>query len=273
MELLLATINWNSFGLVLIILAVLAIFFTALIMVVHKLCAVEENPKIGEVTENLSGANCGGCGFAGCADFAKALVEGRASINDCSATSKEAKTVIASILGQTVENVEPKMAVVKCCGNVENTTKKYEYTGNESCQEKNLCIGGDKICSTACLGSGDCKAVCKFNAVSVSNGLAKINKDNCTACGTCVRNCPKKIIELIPKKAKVYVACSSKCKGKQVMDACKNGCIGCGLCAKSCPNDAITMVDNLPVYDYDKCTACFICLEKCPRKTIKKISD
>ena len=44
---------------------------------------------------------------------------------------------------------------------------------------------------------------------------------------------PKHIIELIPKTSKVYVACSTTCRGKEVINACSVGCIGCGLCAKN----------------------------------------
>ena len=39
-----------------------------------KFMAVEEDPRIEEVSACLAGANCGGCGYAGCADYAKAVV-------------------------------------------------------------------------------------------------------------------------------------------------------------------------------------------------------
>ena len=271
MNLLSSSINWQNFTWVLVILGVLCIIFTILILVINKFCAVEENPKIAEVAENLSGANCGGCGYAGCADFAKALVEGRANINDCAATAKESKIMIATILGVEVKDAEPMMAVVKCVGNNDNTTKKFNYVGIETCEALNAAQGGDKLCSYGCLGKGSCELVCKFNAMTVENGLATNKFHNCTACSTCVRTCPKHIIELIPRSAKVYIGCSSKCKGKEVMSACKNGCIACGICAKSCPSNAITMVDNLPVIDYNKCTKCGLCADKCPRKCIIKL--
>ena len=271
MDLLLKPINWSSFGLVLIILALLALVFTVLILVVGKVCAVKEDPRIGQVAENLSGANCGGCGYAGCADFAKALVEGRADINACSSTSKESKQIIATIVGATVEDTEPMMAVVKCAGDKDSAKTKFDYVGNTSCQSKNASLGGDKACSKGCLGGGDCQIACVFEGIKVINGVAVGCPSDCTACGSGVKACPKGIIELIPKRAKVYIACSSECKGKDVMSACKVGCIGCGLCAKNCPQGAIEMVNNLAVINYDKCTGCGVCAEKCPRKTIKTI--
>lgn len=266
---LLRDINWQSFGIVLAILAVLAIVFTILILLINKFCAVDEDPKISQVSENLSGANCGGCGYAGCSDFAKALVEGRANIKDCAATSNEGKKVISTLLGIEFKETEPMMAVVKCAGSFENAKTKFDYLGNESCEAKNACLGGDKICSKGCLGGGTCVNSCVFGAMQMKEGVAECISSNCTACTTCVKNCPKHIIELIPKRAKVFVACSSECRGKEVMDACKVGCIGCGLCAKNCPSGAIEMVNNLAVINYDKCTGCGVCAEKCPRKTIK----
>jgi Na+-translocating ferredoxin:NAD+ oxidoreductase RNF subunit RnfB len=271
MNLLLKPIDWSSFGLVLAILAVLALVFTILILLVSKFCAVQEDPRIGEVTENLSGANCGGCGFAGCADFAKALVEGRADINACSATAKENKQVIATILGATVADTEPMMAIVKCAGDLDSSKTKFDYIGLSTCQAKNAALGGDKVCSKGCLGCGDCAIACTFEGIKVVNGVAVGCPSDCVACGSCVKACPKQIIELIPKRAKVYVACSSECKGKDVMNACKVGCIGCGLCAKNCPQGAIEMVNNLAVINYAKCTGCGICASKCPRKTIKSL--
>lgn len=268
---LLASINWQSFGIVILILAVVSLVFTILILLVNKLCAVKEDPRISEVSDNLAGANCGGCGYAGCADFAKAVVEGRASVNDCSATSSENKKKIASILGVEVEDLGPMVAVVKCMGTNDDTTNKFDYVGGKTCQMQNLVAGGSKLCPSSCLGGGDCAKACTEQGVTIENGLSKTDRSSCIGCGACVRACPKNIIELIPRSAKVYIACSSKCKGKDVLNACKKGCIGCGLCAKNCPENAITMADNLPVIDYKKCVSCGVCADKCPRKCIVKI--
>ncbi len=270
MNLLLKDINWGSVGIVLAILAILALIFTILILVVNKVCFVQEDERITKVSENLAGANCGGCGYAGCADFAKALVEGKANLSDCGATSNESKEIIASVLNIPFAKGETKFAIVKCAGGI-NAKDKFEYVGNKGCDSQIAYLGGAKVCMEGCLGDGTCAINCKESAITVKDGVAIVDKSLCGACGACVLKCPKNLIELIPTTAKVYVACSSKCRGKDVLGACTVGCVGCGLCAKNCPEGAITMVDNLPVIDYKKCTGCKTCVLKCPRKTIKEI--
>ena len=269
-ELLLRPINMNILFWVIGIVAVIAIIFAVLIVLVSKLCFVEEDERLSATQEKLAGANCGGCGYAGCADYAKALVEGKASLCDCNATSNEAKEEIAKILDIPFCASVEQIAVVNCAGGL-NAKNKFEYVGNHSCSQLNTCFGGQKVCNDGCLGCGDCTTVCPDNCIAVKDGVAVVDKSLCQACGACVRKCPKNIIELIPKNAKVYVACSTNCRGKEVMDACTVGCIGCGLCAKNCPEGAITMENNLPIINYLKCTGCLTCIEKCPRKTIKKL--
>ncbi|MBO4594377.1 MAG: RnfABCDGE type electron transport complex subunit B [Clostridia bacterium] len=252
------------------IVAVLAVAFAVLIVATSKICAVKTDEKTEKIKEQLSGANCGGCGYAGCADFAKALAEGKADISGCAPTSPENKKIIAEILGVPFSSEEEKIAVVHCQGG-DNAKEKFKYVGNEGCGEEIDFMGGKKLCPHGCIGSGSCEKNCIYNAVKVTDGVAKVDTARCTACGVCVKTCPKNIIELIPKSAKVYIACSTTCRGKDVMNACSVGCIGCGLCVKNCPTLAITMENNLPKIDYSKCIACHNCVLKCPRKCIKTL--
>ena len=267
---LLNNVNFDTVLIVVAIVAVIAIVFALLIVLVSKLCAVKEDEKEKAVSELLAGANCGGCGYAGCADYAKSLREGRANLCDCNATANENKEQIAKILEIPFTASAKTFAVVKCAGG--NLAKdKFDYVGNTSCEAQIGAMGGKKVCPEGCLGGGSCMSVCPDNGVYIKDGVAVVDKRVCESCGACVRKCPKNLIEFIPTSAKVYVACSTKCKGKDVMGACSVGCIGCGLCAKNCPENAITMVDNLPVIDYEKCSGCLTCVSKCPRKTIKEI--
>lgn len=50
---------------------------------------------------------------------------------------------------------------------------------------------------------------------------------------------------------------------------CRYACIGLGECADACPFDAITMVDNFPVINPDKCVSCGVCVRTCPKKIIE----
>ena len=109
---------------------------------------------------------------------------------------------------------------------------------------------------------------CPFDAIHIVDGIAKVDEKVCKACGKCVAACPKHLIELVPYEAMHLVQCSSKDKGKDVMNACSVGCIGCHLCEKNCTSDAIHVVDNIAYIDQEKCTGCGICAEKCPKKII-----
>ncbi len=251
-----------------IALAGLALVFAVVLAVLGKKLAVKENEKVKEVRSRLSGANCGACGYAGCDAFAKAVVEGGADINDCSATAVEKRKEIAEILGVEV-NAVPTRVVVKCCGG-NQAEDKYEYMGYGNCQSMVLLAGGRKKCAWGCVGTGSCTDICPTHAITVGeNGYAVVDDELCINCGKCISACPKSIVARIPESAKVYVACSNHQKGKEVKDICKSGCIACGMCARNCPEKAITIVDNLAVIDYDKCTNCGLCASKCPTKCIK----
>lgn len=251
-----------------IILLALALIFGLLLAILGKKLAVKEDERVSQVRKNLSGANCGGCGFAGCDAFAKALVEGKADISACSATSVDNKNQIGEILGISVSAEETKIIVACRGGN--NAVDKYDYMGYGDCRSMELLGGGRKQCKWGCLGMGACTDACPEHAIDVrEGGFAVVDRTKCIACGKCISACPKGIIKRIPAKAKVYVACSNCLRGgKDVRAICSVGCLGCGLCAKVCPHQAVTLVNNLPIFDYDKCTGCGLCSEKCPSKCI-----
>ena len=274
MDILIAkAVNWTSVGIVLGIVAGLAVVFAVLILIVTKVCHVHEDEKVLKILEHLAGANCGGCGRTGCEDFAKCLACGQAQLNDCKATSNDDKAAIAAIANLPFTAEEATVAVVRCSGG-NLASDKFDYIGNPGCTNQMVYQGGRKICQTACLGGGTCQAACPVDAISVrENGIAFVKREICLSCGACINVCPKNCIDRIPASAKVYVACRTHCKGKETMSFCKMGCIGCGMCARKCPAGAITMVDNLPVIDYAKCTGCMTCVEKCPRHCIKRTDD
>ncbi len=250
-----------------LILLVLAMLFAIALAYLGKKLAVSRDERIDQVRDCLSGANCGACGYAGCDGFATALVEGKAELSSCNATSKEKKEEIAEILGLTDTGEATK--VVVCCHGGQDAKDKYDYVGYGDCRSMELLAGGRKQCAWGCLGTGSCVDACQHHAVTVKQkGYSEVSLSKCISCGRCISVCPKKIIKRIPASATYYVACSNHQKGKEVRELCAKGCIACGLCVKQCEVGAITIVDNLATIDYTKCINCGKCAAKCPQRCI-----
>ncbi|HAG68822.1 MAG TPA: ferredoxin [Lachnospiraceae bacterium] len=230
---------------------------------------VETDAREAAVEEALPGNNCGGCGFPGCSGLAAAIVKGEAPVNGCPVGGAAVAEKVSEIMGVSAEATEKLVAFVKCNGTCEHTVDQYLYSGVKDCRMASFVpSGGPKSCEYGCTGFGSCVSVCKFDAIHIVDGIAKVDKEKCTSCGQCIAICPKHLIELVPYAAGYAVACSSKDKGPQVMKKCSTGCIGCGICAKNCPEEAIEVKDFLAHIDQDKCVSCGACSQKCPKKII-----
>ena len=264
-----------------IVLGAIALIAAVVLYVCSKKFAVYEDPRIGQVQELLPGANCGGCGFAGCADMAGALVKAcdAGSIDGllCPVGGQAVMGQVADLLGMAVANSEPKVAVVRCYGTCENRPRIAEYDGLMTCAALNATGQGETGCGYGCLGCGDCTRACNFDAIHMNpeTGLPEVDEEKCTACGACVKAWPRHIIELRkkgPKNRRVYVRCVNKDKGAVARKNCKVACIGCGKCFKVCKFDAITIENNLSYIDPNKCRLCTKCVDECPTGAIIKVN-
>ncbi|MBU0627604.1 MAG: Fe-S cluster domain-containing protein [Nanoarchaeota archaeon] len=254
-----------------IVLAGLGFGFGIFLAFASKKFHVKHDPKIDEVISVLPGANCGACGYAGCAAYAEAVVLNKeVPVDLCIPGQKAVADKVAQLLGREAGGKKTKLvAQLKCNGGKNEAGEKYKYNGVETCRSAAILSGGPKSCSYGCIGFGDCVNVCKFNALKMgANGLPVVDKAECVACGACVKACPKGLFKLVPHENKVHVLCSSKDLGKVVIKVCKVGCIACMLCVKACKFDAIHVVDNIAEIDYSKCTECGACVTACPRKII-----
>ncbi len=255
-------------------LSTLGIVWAVFLYYVVQMFRVEEDPRIDEVEKMLPGANCGGCGFAGCRGFASSLVvDDDISSLYCPVGGDAVMKPVADYLGKSPAEKIPMTATLRCGGCAEKRPRTNSYDGAKSCAVAASLYVGESGCAAGCLGLGDCVASCKFGAMAINEttGLVEIDPEKCTACGACTKACPKGIIELRkrwPKERAIYVACSSKEKGAAVMKACKSGCIGCGKCVKMCEFGAIEVKDNLAYIDPLKCKLCRKCVNACPTGAI-----
>ncbi|MGL5616786.1 MAG: RnfABCDGE type electron transport complex subunit B [Sarcina sp.] len=255
-------------------LGVLGLIFGALLGFASKKFEVKVDERIPKLRECLPGANCGGCGYAGCDAYAEAVVLEGAKATLCSVGGAEVADKIGEVLGVAVEMGDKYTAFVKCNGTCHKAKENFEYEGINSCLEAAaLTTKGGKACSYGCLGLASCVKVCEFDAIHIEEGIAKVDKEKCTNCGACINICPKGLIESVPMKKKVRVSCNSKDNGKVVRASCQAGCIGCKICEKACPKSAITVENFLAKVDYDLCVNCKLCTKKCPTKAISDITE
>lgn len=256
-----------------IILGVLGILFGIGLSIASKVFHVDVDPKIEQIEEVLPGANCGACGYPGCAAYAEALVLSGAEPTFCAPGGDEVTKKVAAILGVKASSKERRIAVIHCLsGGNNNTNFRYINKGVTTCLACIQLSGGRNECLYGCLGYNDCFNVCPFGAISLDeNNMRIIDEDKCTGCGKCVEACPRNLIELVPISNKVHIQCMSQDKGKDAKAKCGNNtaCIGCGLCAKKCPVDAITLENNLATINYEKCVSCGLCATVCPTKAIE----
>ena len=241
------------------VLGAIGLIAALILYVCSKKFYVYEDPRIAQVTEQLPGANCGGCSFAGCGGLADALVKGAdaGSLDGlmCPVGGQEVMSKVADLLGMAIANGEPKVAVVRCNGTCALRPKIAEYSGLRTCAAMNACGAGETACGFGCLGCGDCVTACQFDAIHMNaeTGLPEVDEEKCTSCGACVKACPRNIIELRkkgPKGRRVFVSCVNKDKGPAAMKACKAACIGCGKCEKECKFEAIKVENNVCYIDH-----------------------
>ena len=244
------------------------LIFVIILTIANAKLKVEQDPTVEAILNVLPGANCGGCGLAGCSAYAEAVVKDHGLMGKCGPGGDALVKEIAAILGIEAAASAPVRAVVHCSARSSDKINYARYEGVQSCGEAQM-VAGAIGCPYGCLGYGDCEAVCEFDAIHVIDGLTTVDYEKCVGCGACVKACPRQLIELLPFKEDpmLVISCSSMDKAKEVRSYCKVGCVGCGLCAKMAPN-AFQMKQNLAVIDYEnygRWADCDKAIEKCPR--------
>ena len=131
-----------------IVLGAIALISAVILYFVSKAFKVIEDPRIDEVAQKLPGANCGGCGFAGCRNLAEEIVK-RESLEGlgCPAGGNSVSEEIANYLGLKADQSEPKIAVLRCNGSCENAPAKSSYDSALTCEFAATIFAGESACA------------------------------------------------------------------------------------------------------------------------------
>jgi len=245
--------------------------FALVLLIASEKLKVEVDPKIEQIHEALPNLDCGACGYAGCGQYAKAVLADPELIGKCAPGGPDTSAAIAEILNLQVSESGPaKRPVVHCHARTDDRTVNGNYQGIPSCTAANA-LANVQACVFGCLGLGDCTRACKFDALHVIDGITTVDYDKCTGCTACSKACPRSLIEMVPfgHENMITVACSSKETGKSTRSICKVGCIGCKVCTKQ--SDLFTVEDNLARLDYlnyEPSEQTELAMAKCPTKVI-----
>ncbi|MGI6177864.1 MAG: RnfABCDGE type electron transport complex subunit B [Eubacterium sp.] len=252
-----------------IIVVVIGLVCSVMLSFASKVFEVPVDETAQALRAELPGANCGGCGFAGCDDYAKKMADDRETpCNLCVVGGASCAAKLAKILGVDAGATEKKVAVVMCDGSCDVAKPLLDYVGPKTCKAAKNLFGGNKLCSFGCLGFGDCEAACKYESIKVINGVAHVDRNSCVACGMCAKACPQQLIRISPAANEVIVHCSNKTTGAETRKVCSVGCIGCKMCEKQCKFDAVHVENNLAFIDPEKCKNCGMCAKACPTGAI-----
>lgn len=250
---------------------VLAVAMSLVLGWANRAFYVEVDPRVDAINDLLPAANCGGCGFVGCGEYAEAVVHDDADVSLCPVGGPGTAADVAEIMGVEVGDAAPMRPVVHCSADHSMRLGRHQYHGEMTCASANL-VAGVQGCIYGCLGLGDCVTACEYDAIHSFNGLAKVDYGPCIGCSACARACPRNIITMVPFKVDrvMAIGCSNKDFGKEVKNVCTVGCIGCKSCEKV-TNGVLTMSGNLPTLNYDAYQPDFDfsqAVEKCPMESL-----
>jgi Na+-translocating ferredoxin:NAD+ oxidoreductase subunit B len=235
-----------------LILGGVGLFFAVVIALAQRKLRVWEDPRVDVVAAMLPSANCGACGFPGCRAFAESCVAGAVAPAKCSVSNAAQVSEIASYLGVDAGEAERRVARLLCAGGSDVAVRQADYRGYPTCAAAAAVAGGGKGCAWGCLGLADCAVACAFDAIAMSDtGLPAVDPDKCTACGDCVRACPKDLFVVLPAAQRLLVQCRNLVAGDEVLETCRVACTACGKCVQDAAPGLISIARGVAEIDYN----------------------
>jgi len=242
--------TWVTIGLSATTMLTLAVVLSYILGWASNKFHVDVDERVLTIIDALPGANCGGCGYVGCGEYAEAIALESELVTKCTVGGQSCAQQVAVIMGVEIGETLPYRPIVHCGAHYADRLGRTEYRGELQCAAANL-VTDVQGCTYGCLGFGDCARVCNYDALHVIDGLATVDYEKCVGCGACAKVCPRNIITITAFKSSqmLAVTCSNKDKGKDVIAVCNVGCIGCGACART--SSLFTLEDNLSTINYD----------------------
>lgn len=236
-------------------------------------CASAEEDD--ELVRTVCGFGCIACGECErvCPQSAVHIIDNHAVIDydkcvGCIACAVKCKKKIIVDTLHDLGALKSAVAFVRCSGDG-RISAKLKALGVLSCGEAAKLVGAPELCADGCLGQGACAAVCRYDAIHVENGVARVDPDKCVGCRDCAAVCPRHLISIVPYKGMKLVACASTADSGEKARVCSSGCLACGDCAANCPNGAVYGEDGHAVIDPALCEDCCVCQYVCSRPVIR----
>ena len=174
----------------------LGVVCAAILTAASRIFYVYEDPRIAQVEACFAGANCGGCGYAGCSAAAVAVVAGQADPSVCIVGGPDSAAKAAEVMGVEVGLAEAPKSYNPCSGGL-RAADKFVYLGVNTCRAQAALSGGQRSCSVGCIGLGDCIDACQFNALKMGpEGFPVVVEEKCVGCGACETVCPKFVMKV-----------------------------------------------------------------------------
>ena len=128
-----ASFSIKDLGIATLVVSIIGLLIGLFLGLASKKLDVPVDETEAKVRELLPGANCGGCGYAGCDACAKAIATGEAAANVCPVASSEIHAEIATVMGSSVETAEKMVAYVNCAGTCDKSKTNSNYYGPKDC--------------------------------------------------------------------------------------------------------------------------------------------